>query len=729
MKYSLSAWLSFFIFGGQPVEFGKEKKFFHGYLISKPIIRICLGDKLSEIRIHASSGMKVYEVNSSYSLISEDADEVFIRGFREKLSEEFSVLVAQREKRKEAEEIAQRIRDKFAKRVSIKSETKRDVDSLFQVRVEGFLTRGDALSFVKELVRSGVKDAWIIREEVTMDGSRLHWILVNDELKALDEGSVLYFIPSSAWSYLSYNGRDYRGIFVLRTSPKGLLLINILNIEDYLKGVVPSELSPYSFNELEAQKAQAVAARTYAMKSLGSNEDLGFDLDDSPASQLYEGMSAENPLSTRAVDETRGEVILYKGKLIHALYTSTCGGKTENVEDVFLGPSLPYLRSTECIFSREKEFLLKSENMLAPIDVCGKNATRVIAFLICAGIIPQRTDTPYYREEASFEEAAEWMERALAFLGKEKKTFLRKEILNFSSLAILLFETFGWEERTESLMLENEREFILKEFKDWQGEGRNEMAYLIHKGIFPSTEEIKDPERRLNRAEVIYYLGKAIRSYRPIYREGIFLSLKEEKIELEEEGERKTIPLSPDLFLLRNNEDEFSFASRIHLLGGEKIRWIEREGKVKVVEVVYPPLTNILDRNSAFHSWQVRISRKELEARINEFYPVGELIDLVPKRKGDSKRVLELLIKGKETDAVVRGLRIRRVLGLRETLFVIDREYDEEGKISYFNFSGRGWGHGVGLCQVGAFGMAQAGANYQEILKKYYKGVKIARLY
>jgi stage II sporulation protein D len=78
---------------------------------------------------------------------------------------------------------------------------------------------------------------------------------------------------------------------------------------------------------------------------------------------------------------------------------------------------------------------------------------------------------------------------------------------------------------------------------------------------------------------------------------------------------------------------------------------------------------------------------------------------------------------------VVKGLKIRSVLGLRETLFIIDREYDEEQYITYFTFSGRGWGHGVGLCQVGAYGMALSGADYKEILKKYYKEIKIQKIY
>ena len=102
--------------------------------------------------------------------------------------------------------------------------------------------------------------------------------MIQGRLVNLDEDSALYLIPSNPQSYLTYDGRNYRGIFILRGSPRGTLLINVLNLEDYLKGVVPGELSPYIFGEPEALKAQAVAARTYALKNLGQYGDLGFDL-------------------------------------------------------------------------------------------------------------------------------------------------------------------------------------------------------------------------------------------------------------------------------------------------------------------------------------------------------------------------------------------------------------------------------------------------------------------
>jgi stage II sporulation protein D len=79
--------------------------------------------------------------------------------------------------------------------------------------------------------------------------------------------------------------------------------------------------------------------------------------------------------------------------------------------------------------------------------------------------------------------------------------------------------------------------------------------------------------------------------------------------------------------------------------------------------------------------------------------------------------------------AHLRGGRIRSALGIREQLFVIDRERNEDGNVVAFEFIGRGWGHGVGMCQTGALGMAMAGMSYEKILKAYYTGIELTKIY
>ncbi len=729
-KFFIILILSFFILGGQPVEFGQENTFFHGFLIEKPVIRIGLGVNLSDIKISSSSGMKIYEINSRYKLIAENVEEAWIRGRKERLAKKFIIQVAQSKDREEAELFAQDLRTKIEQKIFVTQDTERRLGEVFQVKVGDFLTRGDALDYIVKLNRIGISEPWILEEEITEEESRPLWILVNDELKSLHDETVLYFIPSNPQSYLSFNGRDYRGLFVLEATRKGIVLVNILNIENYLKAVVPSELSPYNFREIEAHKAQAVAARTYAFKNLGLNEDLGFDLCDTPSSQFYKGMNAEHPLSSQAVEQTRGEVVQYKGKLIDALYTSTCGGMTENVEEVFMGPVLPYLRGTECVYEKQKEWLLRSSNTPLPIYIEGKNIAAEITSLISLNVIPKELDPLSYRQDATFEEAVGWIRKARILLGKKGETFAPEPSpLNFTALARLIIHGFGWKERVRNLLLDSEASFILKNVNEAEGIDKSLIAYLIQTGIFPVFDQIVRLDRSLRKGEVALYLWRVIQTYDGLIHQGVFKELKEKKIVLETKEGNEEFTLSPDFCLLRNYDDERTFASQVYLLGGEQLRWIKGEGGVKLLEVIYPPHSNILDRNSTYHSWQIRKSKNILEKRINQFYPIGELVDVIPQRRSASKRVVELLIEGSKTQAVVKGLRIRNVLGLRETLFVIEREYDEADQLTHFVFTGRGWGHGVGLCQVGAFGMARAGADYKTILKKYYKGIKISKIY
>ena len=77
----------------------------------------------------------------------------------------------------------------------------------------------------------------------------------------------------------------------------------------------------------------------------------------------------------------------------------------------------------------------------------------------------------------------------------------------------------------------------------------------------------------------------------------------------------------------------------------------------------------------------------------------------------------------------MHSYQIRNALGLKENLFVIDRERDERGRVTAFVFTGRGWGHGVGMCQTGAYGLAKEGYSFTAILQKYYTGVKVQKMY
>jgi stage II sporulation protein D len=141
------------------------------------------------------------------------------------------------------------------------------------------------------------------------------------------------------------DGVPYAGSIEFQLRPDGTLTaVNLLPLERYLEGVVSRELGHPDQAAWEAQRAQAIAARTYALKRLGSRAELGFDVYGSVLDQAYGGIpDPADSLAVRAVRSTRGQALLYGGHLIDAYYHSTCGGSTARVELVFDDPPAPYL--------------------------------------------------------------------------------------------------------------------------------------------------------------------------------------------------------------------------------------------------------------------------------------------------------------------------------------------------------------------------------------------------
>ena len=148
----------------------------------------------------------------------------------------------------------------------------------------------------------------------------------------------------------------YHGAFELAKTNNGYFnLVNLIEVEDYLKGVVPNEM-PVHFG-LEALKAQSVSARNYVL-SPRTKSSPNYDVVDSVASQVYFGANTEKPLSNRAVEETEGIVALYDWELILAQYSSTAGGYTESYSNAFSDPSSKEFPSKEKPYLKAKPDIL-----------------------------------------------------------------------------------------------------------------------------------------------------------------------------------------------------------------------------------------------------------------------------------------------------------------------------------------------------------------------------------
>lgn len=179
---------------------------------------------------------------------------------------------------------------------------------------------------------------------VSTDGRRLSVEYADGRLvqEGMNEVNV---VPRGNNAHVSFAGKKYRGILKFLPSGHNVQVINVLYIEDYLRGVVPSEIGERIEEEIEAVKAQCMAARTYAMRHLQQYQGEEYDLKSTIADQLYDGMGVENKLVNKAIDESAGMVIYYHDTYINAYYHSTCGGMTDDIQQVWDRPEQPYLKS------------------------------------------------------------------------------------------------------------------------------------------------------------------------------------------------------------------------------------------------------------------------------------------------------------------------------------------------------------------------------------------------
>lgn len=203
-------------------------------------------------------------------------------------------------------------------------------------------------SFAIECLTTGQQEIFYSSQPVTIRNVALSLSVLNykgDVIRdRLDEVNI---IPRGAGSRLNFEQRQYRGIVRLLPRGESIRAINIVYMEDYLRGVVPPEIGPRADSELEAVKAQAVAARTYAMANLKQYEGEPYDMKSSIMDQVYDGASVENRLANLAIDQTAGQVMMHHDNMINAYFHSTCGGRTDDIADVWDRKDIPYLKSVD----------------------------------------------------------------------------------------------------------------------------------------------------------------------------------------------------------------------------------------------------------------------------------------------------------------------------------------------------------------------------------------------
>jgi stage II sporulation protein D len=164
-------------------------------------------------------------------------------------------------------------------------------------------------------------------------------IKINEQSFKIKKG--IKIIPI-ADGFLEVQDKKYRGDIEINVNKSLLKVINIVEVEKYLYGVLKKEISPEW--PAEVLKAQAIAARTFALSNMNKFISQGFNVCATTSSQEYGGVFCEHPATNKAINDTRGIVATYEGQPINAVYHSDSGGCTENCEDVW-GGYVPYLRS------------------------------------------------------------------------------------------------------------------------------------------------------------------------------------------------------------------------------------------------------------------------------------------------------------------------------------------------------------------------------------------------
>ncbi|HVR30462.1 MAG TPA: SpoIID/LytB domain-containing protein [Thermoanaerobaculia bacterium] len=568
---------------------------------------------------------------------------------------------------------------------------------LYRVRLGRFETRDAAERSRQRFAEHGLAESWVVAEGGGLEHAALAVSAAGESREAA--GRWVSIEPQFQASVRLERGR-FRGRLLVYLNDRGLLnLVNELPLEHYLRGVVPVEMGPELYDQLESLKAQAVAARTFAVRGLGGFGAEGFDLCASPRCQAYGGMGAEHPLSDRAVAETAGEIVLHDGAIVEALYSASCGGRTEDVEIVFPKKSGLYLRGVTC--PERGTVRLAGTNSAG-----GGFAHGVLDLLAPPGGEAGRRSAP---AATTLEARVAALLRAAGMPGPDDapasldRAEVRRYLASVLDLAV------------DARVL---RPTLVEAEEGWSADELRLHARLAGAGLGGEAAEIVEvaeiDEIALEVARLLGVVAEE-RAY--------FLERDAGTIAVREGARRRELPLSQPVATFARRQGEL-VAAPLDLAPGDRLRLVWSGDRLLAVAS---------DREGAAapprpaETWTVWKGESELRRAVKTLYPGFALRDLEIVSRGGSGRIGKLRLLGDAGDTVLlEGLAVRWTMGTPETWFDARREM-RQGQRGWL-LEGRGRGHGVGLCQLGAVAMARRGHTYKEILAHYYTGAKLGRI-
>ncbi|MGD8377956.1 MAG: hypothetical protein PVF68_17640, partial [Acidobacteriota bacterium] len=335
-------------------------------------------------------------------------------------------------------------------------------------------------------------------------------------------------------------------------------------------------------------------------------------------------------------------------------------------------------------------------------------------------------------------DARAWIDATLRLAGKGTGA-ATEAVGTRDDLVRELVRRLDWADRAELLVAPEDLDYLL-DFPDAGRIGRRhrrDWALLLKDGLvapFPDgTLRPADPVRREGLAAA---LAALLRHYDAEgLTRGSIRGVVGDALRIEVGDEEHVVVLPADARLVKELRGAAYPVGEMTVLAGDRMWFLShRDGEgAEVIDFaeVHPSARSASDdRFTNVYEWEVRLERDEVAGRLaGSVRGIGELRDLRPLERGASGRVTVLEVEGDAGSQTIRGFPIRTALGLRDTSFTVDRQVGADGLVAAFLFSGKGWGHGVGMCQVGAYGMALRGADYEEILHHYYTGIDLRRVY
>lgn len=574
---------------------------------------------------------------------------------------------------------------------------------LYRIRVGHYPNRETAEADLKRLSTMGVTGGFVVNEGGSVTEPALR--LTQGQTTLVYPGRWLSVAPISGAS-VRVQGKRYRGRMLVYLNDRGALnLINELPVEDYLRGVVPSEMGPELYHQVEALKAQAVAARTYTLRNLGEFGREGYDICATPRCQVYGGMIAEHSLSDRAIAETAGQVLLYKGELVDALYSSTCGGHTEDVHVIFPLKNDPYLKGVPCM----ETGMARIDGDLGPGVLFPAGLTRRL-------LPPAAGASPAAVLGARLEHLA--LLAGLPAPHEPLASLDRREVQRFIASAFDL----ALDARL-FLAPEDVRYLLTDPPADWSEEDRRRAAYLLRSGLLSGPlDQPLSPDQiermLLALAELLHVVRR---------EEASFFSIADGKLAVRSGKEDKVYDLPAAAATFRRQGSEL-YSAGLNLLPGDGLTLFWQGSRLVALNQELDLDGVSFDRSSPYSSWTRFRTDSQLATQVNTRFPGFAFSSFEVLERGESGRVGKIKIFNDQGQSVqVDGLAVRWTLDVPDTLFTAKRLAPKNQEAGWL-FTGKGFGHGVGMCQVGAYGMAQRGHTYREILTHYYTGVELGKV-